>query len=88
MPAETQKSVFALEHEAGDPVSMLYGAVEYAERNLVDAHLVHVCRSHGGNVWLTVLHADGEFLVKLSKDDVRWLASTLVAALDNWPQLG
>lgn len=88
MPAEADKSVFALEHEAGDPVPMLYGAVEYAERNLVDAHLVHVCRSHGGSVGLMVLHADDEFFVELSKDDVRWLASTLVAALDNWPQLG
>ena len=50
-------------------------SIVHVQRNVEGDIQLEICRDLDGRAWLT-------------KDETRWLASRLVAALDNWPTEG
>jgi hypothetical protein len=69
-------------------IPKLHGSVDFVDRMMggdyPNPEVMHLCRDEDGNVLLAV----DSSLAIMKWDDVKWLVSHLVAALDDWPVIG
>lgn len=83
--ADVEVSEFGLVHEDGVDGLPLFGTVQFVESFEGEESPLHLCRDGDGNVM--VFSGTREVAV-LDAERTRWLAGVLVAAADEWPQLG
>lgn len=66
----------------------LYASLRFTDRLVgrrePDPEIIHLCRDYDGSVLLAI----DSSVAKMDRDDVKWLSSQLISALDNWPVTG
>lgn len=78
-------SALAADHEYEPMGPLLFGTVQFVESFKDDEAPLHLCRDADGNV---MLYSGTQEVAVLDAARTRWLAGVLVAAGDDWPQLG